>query len=99
MIWKTLNSWRRDLTLIGNIQIVQSYYSEISIKVLKVVAITVPEVQVQEINKLINLFIWKGNDKVKQSRLINDINNSRLKMLHIQSMICAQRVMLKKFAV
>ena len=61
--------------------------------------ISVPEDQVKEINKLIYHFIWKGNDKIKQSALINGINDGGLKMLDIHSMICAQRVMvLKKYA-
>ena len=42
--------------------------------------------------------IWKGNDKIKRSALINDIDNGGLKMLDIESMISAQRVMaLKKY--
>ena len=42
-------------------------------------------------------FIWKGNDKIKRSALI-DIDNGGLKMLDIESMISAQRVMvLKKY--
>jgi len=41
-------------------------------------------------------FIWKGNDKIKRSALINDIEEGGLRMLDIQSMILAQRVMLLK---
>ena len=41
-------------------------------------------------------FIWKGNDRIKRSALINDINDGGLKMLDIHSMICAQRVMVLK---
>ena len=61
--------------------------------------ISVPEDHVREINKLIYHVIWKGNDKIKRSALINDINDGCLKMLDIRLMICAQRVMvLKKYA-
>ena len=43
-------------------------------------------------------FIWKSNDKIKRSALINDIENGGLKMLDIESMISAQRVMtLRKY--
>ena len=53
--------------------------------------ISVPEDRVKEINKLIYHFIWKGNDKIKRSALINNINDGGLKMLDIHSMIWAQR--------
>ena len=45
-----------------------------------------------EINKLLYRFIWKGKDKVKRSALINDRDDGGLKMLDIQSMISAQRI-------
>ena len=49
-------------------------------------------------NKLLYGFIWKGNDKIKRTSLINDIENGGLKMLDIQSMILSQRVIaLKRF--
>ena len=61
--------------------------------------ISLPKDHVKEVNKLIYPFFWKGNDKIKRSALINDINYGGLKMLDIHSMICAQRVMvLKKYA-
>ena len=55
---------------------------------------SVPEDHVKEINKLIYLLIWKGNDKIKQSVLINDINDGGYKMLDFHSMICTQRVII-----
>ena len=90
-------SWKgRDLTLIGKIQIVKSFI--IPKFLSKAALISVPEDHVKEINKLIYHFIWKGNDKMKRSALINDINDGGLKMLDIHSMIWAQRVMvLKKY--
>jgi len=61
--------------------------------------ITVTEDLIKEINSLIYRFIWKGNDKIKRAALIDDIEDGGLKMLDIQSMILAQRVMvLKRFA-
>ena len=51
------------------------------------------------INSLIYRFILKGNDKIKRAGLINDIEDGGLKMIDIQLMILAQRVMvLKRFA-
>ena len=53
---------------------------------------------IKEVNSLMYRFIWKGNDKIKRNALINDIEDGGLKMLDIQSMILAQRVMvLKRF--
>ena len=48
---------------------------------------------IKEINSPIYRFIWKGNDKIKRAALINDIEDGGLKMLDIQSMILALRVM------
>ncbi len=43
-------------------------------------------------------FIWNGKDKVKRLALINDIEHGGLKMLDIEYMINAQRIMcLKKY--
>jgi len=64
----------------------------------KAALISVSKDLIKEINKLIYGFIWKGNDKIKRSALINDIENGGLKMLDTESMISAQRVMaLKKY--
>ena len=93
-----LHTWKwRGLTLLGKIQIVKSF---IIPKVLsKASLITVTEDLIKEINSLIYRFVWKGNDKIKRAVLINDIEDGGLKMLDIQSMILAQRVMvLKRFA-
>ena len=93
-----LNTWRwRGLTLLGRIQIVKSFTIP---KVLsKAVLIAATEDLIQKINSLIYRFICKGNNKIKHAALINDIEDGSLKMLGIQLMILAQRVMvLKRFA-
>ena len=82
------------LTLLGRIQIVKSF---IIPKVLsKATLIAVTDDLIKEINMLIYRFIWKGNDKIKRSALINDIEEGGLRMLDIPSVILAQRVMLLK---
>ena len=90
-MWK----WR-GLTLLRRIQPVTSF---IIPKVLgKTSLITVTDDLIKEINSVMYRFIWKGNDKIKRAALINDIEDGGLKMLDIQSMILAQRVMvLKRF--
>ena len=53
---------------------------------------------IKEANSLTYGFIWNGKDKVKRHVLISDIKNSGLRMLDIESLIKAERVMcLKKF--
>ena len=47
-------------------------------------------------NKRIYHFIWKGTDQIKRCALINDIDDGRLKMLDIKSMILAKRVLILK---
>ena len=93
-----LNMWKwRGLTLLGKIQIVKFFIIPKVLSKAALVAIT--EILIKEINSLIYRFIWKGNDKIKRAALVNDIEDGGLKMLDIQSMILAQRVMvLKRFA-
>ena len=60
--------------------------------------ISVSEDLIKDVNQLLYGFIWKGNDKIKRTALINDIENGGLKMLDVQSMILSQRVVaLKRF--
>ena len=60
--------------------------------------ISVSEDLIKDVNKLLYGFIWKGNDKIKRTAPINDIENGGLKTLHVQSMILSQRVVaLKRF--
>ena len=91
--------WRwRGLKLLGRIQIVKTF--AIPKFMYKASLISVSEDLIQEMNKnkLLYGLIWKGNDKIKRTALINDIENGGLKMLDIQSMILSQRVIaLKRF--
>ena len=94
----TLNMWKwRGLTLLGRIQIVKSFILPKVLSTAMMIAVT--EDLIKETNRLIYRFVWKGNDKIKRSALINDIEDGGLKMLDIQSMIQAQRVMLLKIFV
>ena len=96
-IKKILNMWRwRGLTLLGRIQIVKTF--AIPKFMYKASLLSVLEDLIMDVNKLLYGFIWKGNDKIKRTALINDIENVGLKMLDVQSMILSQRVMaLKRF--
>ena len=48
---------------------------------------------VKQANKIIFDFIWKGNDKVKRSSLVNEIEDGGLKAPHLESIIEMQRVL------
>ena len=49
-------------------------------------------------NSIFYNFIWNGKDKVKRCALFSDINKGGLKILHIESMVSAGRVIcLKEF--
>ena len=88
-MWK----WR-GLTLIGRIQIVKSF--AIPKIMSRASLIPVSNELIKEVNKELYSFIWKGKDKVKRSTLINDTEDGGLKMLDLESMISAQRVMCVK---
>ena len=64
-MWK----WRGP-TLLGKIQTVKTFI--IPKFLCKAALISVSNDLIIEINKLIFGFIWKGNDKIKRSALIND---------------------------
>ena len=91
----TLNMGKwRGLTLLGRIQLIKSFVIPKILSKAAVIAVT--DDFIKEINSLIYSFIWKGNDKIERAALINDIENSGLRMLDIQSMIHSQRVMVLK---
>ena len=95
-IQEMLNMWKwRGLTLIGKIEIVKSL---IIPKILSKVAVnSVTDDLIQEINKkLTYCFIWNGTDKIKRSALINDIEDGGKKMLDIQAVTMARRVLIFK---
>ena len=48
---------------------------------------------VNEVNKIIFDFIWKGEDKVKRRVLIGDIEDGGLKAPHLDSIIKTQRIL------
>ena len=94
-IKQVLNMWKwRGLTLIGRIQIVKSF--AIPKFMSKASLIPVSNELIKEVNKELYSFIWNGKDKVKRAALINDIEDGGLKMLDLESLISAQRVMCVK---
>jgi len=69
-IKKALHLWRwRGPTLLGRIQIVRTF--AIHKFMYKASLISVSEDLIKDVNKLLYGFIWKGNDKIKRTALIN----------------------------
>ena len=84
-----LRIWRwRDLTIIGRIQIVKTFI--IPIFLYRASMICFDKNFVNEANKIIFDFIWKGKDKIKRLALISDIEDGGLKAPHLDSIIKTQ---------
>ena len=96
-IKKSIHMWKwRNLSLLGKIQIVKTF--AIPKFMFRASVISIPKELVKEANFIFYNYIWNGKDKVKRCALISDIEKGGLKMLDIDSMISARRVIcLKKF--
>ena len=96
-IKKSIHMWKwRNLSILGKIQIIKTF--AIPKLMFRVSVIPIPNDLVKEVNSILYTFIWNGKDKVKRCALISDIDQGGLKMLDIESMINARRVIcLKKF--
>ena len=90
-IKESINVWKwRGLSLLGRIQIVKTF--AIPKFMFGASVILASKELIKEANSVLYNFIWNGNDKVKRLALISDIEMGGLKMLDIQSMICAKRI-------
>ena len=91
-IKKKLKMWRlRDLTLIGRIQIVKTFI--IPIFLYRASMICLDKEFINEANKIIFDFIWKGRDKVKCLALVSEVEDGGLKAPHLESIIKTQRIL------
>jgi len=48
---------------------------------------------IKVINKVMYHFIWNGKNKIKRLAIINNIENSGLRMTHLETAIQAQQMM------
>ena len=87
-----LDRSKRDLTILGRIQIVKTFV--IPIFMYRAGLICVQKDIVIEVNKLLFKFIWKGKDKVKRLSLICDLDRGGLKAPHLESIIKSQRIII-----
>jgi hypothetical protein len=96
---QTLNLWKmRGLSLVGRILLAKSLgYSKLQY-IFSV--IDVPAHILKEAESILFSFVWKGNNigKISRKILVQDYEIGGLKMIHIESMICTQRIMwLKRY--
>ena len=90
-IKKSINVWKwRGLSLLRRIQIVKTF--AIPKLMYRASVIPITKELIKEANSIIYSFIWNAKDKVKRHALISDISTGGLKMLDIESMICAKRI-------
>ena len=81
----------RDLTLIGRIQIVKTFI--IPIFLYRASMICLDKEFINEANKIIFDFIWKGKEKVKRLALVSKVEDGGLKAPHLESIIKTQRIL------
>jgi len=83
---KLMNIWSaRSLSLYGKVTILKSLIVPKFVYVL--LLLTTPKGVIQELNRLILKFLWKGVDKVTHLSAINDYGKSGLKMIDLETMI------------
>ena len=80
----------RNLTILGKIQILKTF--AISKFLYRASQLSFPKDLIKRANKIIYDFLWNGADKVKRNALINDIEDGGLKIIHLESLIQAQKI-------
>ena len=88
---KLLNIWSsRGLSLYGKVTIIKSLLIPKFVYILSL--LPAPKGIVQELNRMLFKFLWKGTDKVTRLSTINDYENGGLKMIDLESMIKSLRL-------
>ena len=88
---KLVNIWSaRGLSLYGKVTVIKSLIIPKFVYVASL--LTIPEWVVQELNRLIFKFLWKGVDKVTRLSTINDYQKSGLKMIDLETMVKSLRL-------
>ena len=88
---KLINIWSsRGLSLYGKVTIIKSLLIPKFVYILSL--FPAPKGIVQELNRMLFKFLWKGTDKVTRLSTINDYENGGLKMIGLESMIKSLRL-------
>ena len=92
---KLINIWsERGLSLYGKVTAIKSLI--IPKFVFIVSLLSTPKGVIQELNRLIFKFLWKGVDKVTRLSTINDYQRSGLKVTDLETMVKSLRLSLLK---
>ena len=81
---------KRSLSLYGKVTIIKSLIVPKFVYVSSL--LTTPGGVIQELNRLIFKFFWKGVDKVTRLSVINDYEKSGLKMIDLKTMVKSLRI-------
>ena len=88
---KLINLWSaRGLSLYGKITVINSLIIPKFVYIASL--LTTPKGVIQELNRLIFKFLWKGVDKVTRLSTINDYQRSGLKMIDLETMVKSSRL-------
>ncbi len=77
--------WRRLLTLDMRILVIKTFVFSVFVHMLNTVFIC--QHQIELIQKLINDFLWRGRNKVRQSVMVSSYDQGGLKMLCVKNVI------------
>ena len=88
---KLVNLWSsRGLTVYGKVTVIKSLIIPKFVYILSL--LPAPKEIVQELNRILFKFLWKGMDKVTRLSTINEYENGGLKMIDLESMIKSLRL-------
>ena len=88
---KLINIWSsRGLSIYGKVTIIKSFLIPKFVYVCSV--IPTPNKLIQELNKILFKFLWKGTDKVKRVSVINEYEKGGLRMIDLESMVKSLRL-------
>lgn len=88
---KLVHIWSaRGLSLYGKVTVIKSLIVPKFVYVASL--LTIPKWAVQELNRLIFKFLWRGVDKVTRLSTINDYQKSGLKMIDLETMVKSLRL-------
>ena len=88
---KLINIWSsRGLSIYGKVTIIKSLIIPKLVYISSL--LPTPKEIIQELNRLLFKFLWKGTDKVTGLSAINEYENGGLKMIDLESMIQSLRL-------
>ena len=88
---KLINIWSsRGLSIYGKVTIIKSFLIPKFVYVCSV--LPTPNKLIQELNKILFKFLWKGTDKVKRVSVINEYEKGGLRMIDLESMVKSLRL-------